>query len=57
MLVTTHYLDEAEYCRRISIMVDGAIAAMETPADVRKSVGAETLDEVFLKLTRPGTAA
>jgi ABC-2 type transport system ATP-binding protein len=57
VLVTTHYLDEAEYCRRISIMVDGAIAAMGTPAEVRRSVGAETLDEVFVKLTRPGTAA
>jgi ABC-2 type transport system ATP-binding protein len=57
VLVTTHYLDEAEYCRRISIMVDGAIAAMGTPAEVRRSVGAETLDEVFLKLTRPGAAA
>jgi len=57
VLVTTHYLDEAEYCRRISIMVDGAIAAMGTPAEVRRLVGAETLDEVFLKLTRPGAAA
>lgn len=57
VLVTTHYLDEAEYCRRISIMVNGAIAAMGTPAEVRKAVGAETLDEVFLKLTRPGGAA
>ncbi len=57
VLVTTHYLDEAEYCRRISIMVDGAIAALGTPADVRRSVGADTLDEVFLKLTRPGAAA
>jgi ABC-2 type transport system ATP-binding protein len=57
VLVTTHYLDEAEYCRRISIMVNGAIAAMGTPAEVRRSVGAETLDEVFLKLTRPGAAA
>jgi ABC-2 type transport system ATP-binding protein len=57
VLVTTHYLDEAEYCRRISIMVDGAIAAMGTPAEVRRAVGAETLDEVFLKLTRPGSGA
>jgi ABC-2 type transport system ATP-binding protein len=57
VLVTTHYLDEAEYCRRISIMVDGAIAAMGTPAEVRRSAGAATLDEVFLRLTRPGTAA
>jgi ABC-2 type transport system ATP-binding protein len=57
VLVTTHYLDEAEYCRRISIMVNGAIAAMGTPSEVRRAVGAATLDEVFLKLTRPGSAA
>jgi ABC-2 type transport system ATP-binding protein len=57
VLVTTHYLDEAEYCNRISIMVDGAIAAMGTPASVRNSLGASTLDEVFLRLTRPGAAA
>lgn len=57
VLVTTHYLDEAEYCNRISIMVDGAIAAMGTPSSVRSELGAATLDEVFLRLTRPGTAA
>jgi ABC-2 type transport system ATP-binding protein len=57
VLVTTHYLDEAEYCGRISIMVNGAIAAMGTPPEVRRQVGVETLDEVFLKLTRPGSAA
>jgi ABC-2 type transport system ATP-binding protein len=57
VLVTTHYLDEAEYCRRILIMVDGTIATMGTPAEVRRAVGAATLDEVFLKLTRPGSAA
>lgn len=53
VFVTTHYLDEAEYCDRISIMVDGRIAAMGAPAEVRKSFSAETLDEVFLKLSRP----
>jgi ABC-2 type transport system ATP-binding protein len=57
VLVTTHYLDEAEYCNRISIMVNGAIAAMGTPASVRNSLGASTLDEVFLRLTRPGATA
>jgi ABC-2 type transport system ATP-binding protein len=56
VLVTTHYLDEAEYCHRISIMVDGAISAMGTPAEVRRGYGATTLDEVFLRLTRPGAA-
>jgi ABC-2 type transport system ATP-binding protein len=57
VLVTTHYLDEAEYCNRISIMVNGAIAAMGTPAAVRSDLGAANLDEVFLRLTRPGAAA
>ncbi len=56
VLVTTHYLDEAEYCNRISIMMDGAIAAMGTSSDVRRGLGAATLDEVFLRLTRPGAA-
>ncbi len=54
ILVTTHYLDEAEYCDRISIMVDGRVAALGTPGEVRKSLGAETLDQVFLALTRSG---
>jgi ABC-2 type transport system ATP-binding protein len=56
VLVTTHYLDEAEYCNRISIMVEGAIVAMGTPSSVRSSFGAATLDEVFLRLTRPRAA-
>lgn len=56
VLVTTHYLDEAEYCNRISIMVNGAMAAMGTPASVRSSLSAATLDEVFLRLTRPAAA-
>jgi ABC-2 type transport system ATP-binding protein len=55
VFVTTHYLDEAEYCDRISIMVDGRIGAMGTPREVRDRFGAATLDEVFLKLQRPGT--
>jgi ABC-2 type transport system ATP-binding protein len=54
VLVTTHYLDEAEYCNRISIMVDGAIAAMGDPSAVRDQFGVATLDDVFLRLTRPG---
>ncbi len=54
VLVTTHYLDEAEYCDRLSIMVDGAIAAMGTPPEVKAQFSASSLDEVFLHLTRPG---
>lgn len=57
VLVTTHYLDEAEYCNRISIMVDGSIAAMGTPSAVKAGFGARSLDEVFLRLTRPGAVA
>ncbi len=56
VLVTTHYLDEAEYCDRLSIMVDGAIAAMGTPTEVKERFGVTSLDEVFLRLTRPGAA-
>jgi len=57
VLVTTHYLDEAEYCDRLTIMVDGRIAAMGTPDEVKRTAGAATLDELFLRLTRPGAEA
>lgn len=53
VFVTTHYLDEAEYCDRLSIMVDGRIAAIGTPAEVKAAAGAPTLDEVFVRLARP----
>jgi len=56
VFVTTHYMDEAEYCDRLSIMVDGAIAAMGTPGEVKGAYDASSLDEVFLRLTRPGAA-
>ena len=57
VLVTTHYMDEAEYCDRISIMVAGRIGAMGTPADLKKQFGVETIDELFVRLARPeGTA-
>ena len=54
VFVTTHYLDEAEYCDRVSIMVDGRIAALGTPAALKAEAGAATLDEVFVRLARPG---
>lgn len=54
VLVTTHYLDEAEYCDRLTIMVDGAIAVAGTPGEVKGRYDATSLDEVFLRLTRPG---
>lgn len=53
VFVTTHYLDEAEYCDRISIMVDGRIVAMGTPAEVKQGYGAKSLDDVFVRLVRP----
>jgi ABC-2 type transport system ATP-binding protein len=57
VFVTTHYLDEAEYCDRISIMVDGRIGAMGTPQELKSEFGAETLDEVFVRLARPATSS
>ncbi|HIZ89107.1 MAG: ABC transporter ATP-binding protein [Mucispirillum sp.] len=50
IFVTTHYMDEAEYCDRISIMVNGKIAALASPNDMKKEYNAETMDEVFRKL-------
>jgi ABC-2 type transport system ATP-binding protein len=47
VFVTTHYMDEAEYCNRVSIMVDGRISALDTPANLKRTFGAESLEEVF----------
>ncbi len=47
IFVTTHYLDEAEYCNRVSIMVDGRIKALDSPANLKKIYGADNMDEVF----------
>jgi ABC-2 type transport system ATP-binding protein len=52
IFVTTHYMDEAEYCDRVSMMVDGYIKALDTPENLKKSHGAETMDEVFFNLAR-----
>ena len=57
VFVTTHYLDEAEYCDRVSIMVDGRIAAMGTPRELKQQHGVATLDELFVRLARPTAAA
>ena len=57
VFVTTHYLDEAAYCDRLSIMVDGRIAALGTPEEIRAAHEAESLDEVFVRLARPDGAA
>jgi ABC-2 type transport system ATP-binding protein len=53
VLVTTHYLDEAEYCDRISIMVAGRIAAIGTPGDLKQQFNAASIDEIFVRLARP----
>lgn len=52
IFVTTHYMDEAEYCSRVSIMVDGRIEALDTPQQLKKTHDAKTMDDVFLKLAR-----
>jgi len=52
VFVTTHYMDEAEYCNRVTIMVDGRIAALDTPAGLKKKYNAMNMNEVFLMLAR-----
>jgi ABC-2 type transport system ATP-binding protein len=52
VFVTTHYMDEAEYCDRISIMVDGAINAMDSPLNLKTKYGVKSIDEVFYQLAR-----
>ncbi|CAN5649678.1 hypothetical protein BH11BAC5_BH11BAC5_44670 [soil metagenome] len=52
IFVTTHYMDEAEYCNRVSIMVDGKIEALDTPRNLKETYNAKSMDEVFLQLAR-----
>ncbi len=52
VFVTTHYMDEAEYCDRVSIMVDGKIEALDTPKNLKKQFQVESMNDVFLKLAR-----
>ncbi len=52
VFVTTHYMDEAEYCSRVSIMVDGRIRALGAPAELKREFAAESMDEVFRTLAR-----
>jgi ABC-2 type transport system ATP-binding protein len=52
IFVTTHYMDEAEYCDRVSIMVDGNIEALDTPKNLKTHFGSDSMNEVFLKLAR-----
>lgn len=53
VFVTTHYMDEAEYCDRISIMNNGRIEALDTPENLKKSFNVSTIDDVFIKIARP----
>jgi len=57
VFVTTHYMDEAEYCNRVTIMVDGRIEAMDTPLNLMKDYAADSMDGVFLQLARKATRA
>jgi len=52
IFLTTHYMDEAEYCNRISIMVDGKIEALDTPHRLKQQFNASSMDEVFYQLAR-----
>jgi len=52
IFVTTHYMDEAEYCNRISIMVDGKVEALDTPANLKKQFDTDSMDGVFYQLAR-----
>ena len=52
VFVTTHYMDEAEYCDRVTIMVDGRIEALDSPAALKKIYNAKNMNDVFLKLAR-----
>lgn len=52
IFVTTHYMDEAEYCSRVSIMVDGKIEALDTPQELKKQFEVASMDEVFRILAR-----
>lgn len=54
IFVTTHYMDEAEYCDRISMMVDGKIAGLGTPDELKKGFEAQNMDEVFVNIARKG---
>jgi ABC-2 type transport system ATP-binding protein len=52
IFVTTHYMDEAEYCDRVSIMVEGNIEALDTPKNLKKQYNVDSMNDVFLKLAR-----
>lgn len=53
VFVTTHYMDEAEYCDRVCVLVDGVIKALDTPLELKEQFKADSMDEVFVRLARP----
>ena len=53
IFVTTHYMDEAEYCDKVSMMVDGKIAALDTPRNLKNRFNVKSMHDVFVKLARP----
>ena len=55
IFVTTHYMDEAEYCNRVSIMVDGVIAALDSPSNLKKQYNTDNMEDVFYELARKAT--
>ncbi len=57
IFVTTHYMDEAEYCDRVAIMVDGKIEALDSPGAMKKKMDAQDMNEVFYRLARKATRA
>lgn len=56
VFVTTHYMDEAEYCDRVSIMVDGRIEALDSPSNLKAKYNVSSMDEVFYQLARGAKA-
>ena len=50
VFVTTHYMDEAEYCNRVSIMVDGRIEALDSPANLKRQFNVDSMHDVFYQL-------
>lgn len=55
IFVTTHYMDEAEYCNRVCILVDGKIEALDTPRNLKRQFNAKSMDDVFHQLARKAT--
>ncbi|MFN8241800.1 MAG: ABC transporter ATP-binding protein [Bacteroidales bacterium] len=53
VFVTTHYMDEAEYCDRVSIMNEGKIVALDTPENLKKQYGVNSVEDVFIRIARP----